>query len=97
MKIKTLPTLFKLAEKYHADPQDVMLLGFVAMLMSVGEVTIMDILSAYPYSSQATTHKRLKRLVNRGLLQTYTKQDERKKIIKAGTNFFKLEEKLKEA
>jgi len=60
-----------------------------------GKVTIMQILEAFPLTSQATTHKNLQMLLKKKLLTTVNNpEDGRVKLIRTGSKFTNLVNEL---
>lgn len=70
MKIDKLGVaLAGLKHKYKLDSMDILLLNaIVAAHKEKGEATIMEIIKNFKSASHATTHARIKRLVNHGFI-----------------------------
>jgi DNA-binding MarR family transcriptional regulator len=98
MKLINLSATLKMVRKnYKLEPVHLELLNEVVLANKHlnGKVTIMQILEAFPLTSQATTHKNLQMLLKKKLLTTVNNpEDGRIKLIKTGAKFTNLVNEL---
>jgi len=98
MKLINLSATLKMVRKnYKLEPVHLELLNEVVLANKHldGKVTIMQILEAFPLTSQATTHKNLKALLKKKLLTTVNNpEDGRVKLIRTGSKFTDLVNEL---
>lgn len=94
MKLLNLAATLNMVRKnYKLEPVHLELLNEVVLANKHlnGKVTIMQILEAFPLTSQATTHKNLQMLLKKKLLTTVNNPDDgRIKLLKTGTRFAEL-------
>jgi hypothetical protein len=84
-------------DKYRLKPINLLLLNHVLEEYKKGEVTIMQILEEFPYTSPATTHKLLKELIAKKVLAMRGGKDGRTKELVKGTKYEDLSKLVAEA
>jgi hypothetical protein len=98
MKLEKFLNKVKLIDdKYRLKPFSLLLLNHVIEHNKKGEVTIMQVLEDFPYTSPMTTHKLLKELIAKKILAVGSNLDGRKKELVKGTKWDDLAKLVSEA